>query len=116
MPNRNDYRDIVINDKELREKIHDRKFVEEVKILTRIQHNVIVREDRKELGITHIKEFYDVGTKMYKLAHKHYGSPDYWWLIAWYNNKPTDNHFNPGDPIYVPFPLDVILSFATRED
>ena len=88
MPNRNDYRNVVINDAKLREKIHDRKFVDQVKILTRTPHNDISREEIREEGIFHKQEMYSLTNKMYRLAHKHYGSPDYWWVIAWYNNKP----------------------------
>ena len=116
MPNRNDYRSVVINDTNLREKIHDRKFVDQVKILTRTPHNDISREEIREEWIFHKQEMYSLTNKMYRLAHKHYGSPDYWWVIAWYNNKPTDSHFAVGDPIFVPFPLDIVISLATREE
>jgi len=49
--------------------------------------------------------------KMWKLAADEYGDPSYWWVIAWFNNKPTDAHFSLGDVVYVPFPLEKVLSF-----
>ena len=52
---------------------------------------------------------------MYKYAHEIYGSTQYWWIIAWFNNKPTDIHCKIGDVIYVPVPLDKAVVIATRE-
>ena len=49
--------------------------------------------------------------KMWKLSTQHYGDPSYWWVIAWFNNKPTDAHFSLGDPVLIPFPLQSVLSF-----
>jgi hypothetical protein len=46
-----------------------------------------------------------LGDRYYKLAHKHYGDPEMWWVIAWYNNKPTEAHVKIGDVIKVPSPL-----------
>ena len=114
MPSRNDYRNIVINDSKMREGIHDRRFVENVKILTRMPYNAVTEEDRLD-GLFEKREVFEIGTKLYKLADKYYGNPDYWWVIAWYNKKPTDLHFKTGDTVYIPFPVDKILSIATRE-
>ncbi len=46
----------------------------------------------------------------YKMAHQYYGDPTMWWVIAWFNQKPTDSHPILGEIIYVPTPLDEILS------
>ena len=40
---------------------------------------------------------------------------EYWWLIAWFNNKPTDIHCKVGDVLYIPLPLDKAIVIATRE-
>ena len=53
---------------------------------------------------------------MYKYAYEYYGDTNHWWVIAWYNNKPTDSHFNLGDTVYIPFPLDVAINIVTREE
>lgn len=114
MPSRNDYRNIVINDSFLRESIHDRRHAEKIKILTKIPSNSITEEDKLN-GIYEKMETFEISTKMYKLSNKYYGSPDYWWLIAWYNKKPTDSHFKVGDPVYIPLPFEKMISIATRE-
>jgi len=50
-----------------------------------------------------------VGDRYWKLADKFYGSSDLWWLIAWYNQKPTDAHVKIGDSIAIPMPIDKVL-------
>jgi len=51
------------------------------------------------------------GDKLYKLAHKYYNNSELWWVIAWFNEKPTDNHYKAGDVVYIPGPLEVVLSY-----
>lgn len=48
--------------------------------------------------------------RLYKLAHEHYGDSALWWVIAWYNKKPTEAHFEIGETIYIPKPLEEILN------
>jgi len=55
-------------------------------------------------------EVWGVGQRLYKLAEKYYGNPEYWWLIAFFNKKPTEQHFAIGDPIEIPLPLNSVLS------
>jgi hypothetical protein len=49
-------------------------------------------------------------SKMYNLAYAAYGDPSLWWLIAWFNQKPTEAHWNIGDVVYIPTPADVAIS------
>ena len=51
-----------------------------------------------------------LGDKFYKLAAEFYGNPELWWVIAWFNQKPTDSHARQGDLIYIPTPIDEVLS------
>jgi hypothetical protein len=34
-----------------------------------------------------------------------------WWLIGWYNQKPTEAHFKIGDTVLIPLPLEEILGY-----
>ena len=85
----------------------------------------------EERGVNHIKQFptptlrhptrrgksslnrvghvWKIGDRYWKLAHKHYGDGKLWWIIAWYNKKPTEAHVKIGDTIVIPMPLDQIL-------
>ena len=57
---------------------------------------------------THI---WTVGDKFYKLASQFYNDPKLWWVIALYNQKPTEFHAKPGDVIYIPTPLETVLYY-----
>lgn len=54
------------------------------------------------------------GDRFYKLAHKYYGNAELWYLIAWFNQAPTENHVNLGDTIMVPTNSETMLTFFTR--
>ena len=48
---------------------------------------------------------WSLGDRYYKLAHKYYGDPEMWWIIAWYNAKPTEGHLRIGETVNIPVPL-----------
>jgi hypothetical protein len=54
---------------------------------------------------------WQLGDKFFKIAHDFYGDAELWWVIAWFNKTPTDGHLEIGDMIYVPLPLEKIISF-----
>lgn len=56
--------------------------------------------------ITHV---WTVGDRFYKLAHKYYGDSKDWWIIAKFNNKPTESHLSVGDLLYIPTNLQQIV-------
>lgn len=50
------------------------------------------------------------GSALWKLAAQYYNNrPELWWVIAHFNQKPTDHHFVIGDVVYIPLPLDKTL-------
>ena len=61
-----------------------------------------------------VKHVWGVGSRLYKLATTHYNDPTMWWIIAWYNMKPTEAHFKAGEIVYVPLPLDRVLAVLRR--
>ena len=65
--------------------------------------------------ITISKHTYTASDKMSKIAYKHYGEASLWWVIAWFNGKPTDFHCTPGDIILVPHPLEEVLAYAIEK-
>ena len=73
-----------------------------------------MREDfLKDMLIT--EHIFSSGDTLSKVAFKHYGSARFWWVIAWFNSKPTDLHCDIGDTIYIPFPLDEAINQATSK-
>tara|TARA_B100000287_G_scaffold365740_1_gene360591 strand:+ start:66 stop:404 length:339 start_codon:yes stop_codon:yes gene_type:complete len=57
-----------------------------------------------------IGHIWNFGDRYYKLAYQYYGDPSVWWLIAWFNQKPTEADLKIGDAIYIPLPLESVLS------
>ena len=66
-------------------------------------------EDEAELDF--ISHLWQVGDRYYKLAHKYYGDGELWWIIAFFNKKPTESHLKVGDVIDIPIPSDKIKEF-----
>jgi len=49
--------------------------------------------------------------KLYNVSSQYYGSPEYWWVIAFYNKKASEAEFKVGDLYFVPLPLEDILGY-----
>ena len=56
-----------------------------------------------------LEHIWSRGDKLYKLAHKHYGDRNLWWVIALWNGQPTEADYVFGETIQIPFPVDEIL-------
>ena len=71
--------------------------------------NKMSAEEYNALSVSRVT--WTLGTRLYKLAAKNYGSAQLWWIIARFNQKPTDAHFKVGDMVYIPHPLETILAY-----
>ena len=60
-------------------------------------------------NFTTIKHIWATGDRYFKLADEYYGDPTMWWVLAFYNQKPTEFHIKLGDIIFIPTPLESIL-------
>ena len=54
------------------------------------------------------KHIWSTGDKYWKFAESAYGDPSLWWVLAWFNKKPTESHFKTGDMILIPYPLETV--------
>jgi nucleoid-associated protein YgaU len=114
MADRNIKRPIVKNDHPGYSDLLEKRGLTSIRQYGKLNLSSITDQDRQQLSpITHL---YKTGDKLYKLAHEYYGDTRYWWIIAWYNRKPTDFHYNLGDTVYIPFPLKEALYLATKEE
>lgn len=50
------------------------------------------------------------GDRYYNLAAQYYGNAEYWWVIAMFNNMPTESHCKPGVVLQIPIKLSSALS------
>jgi len=60
---------------------------------------------------TSIKHVWKLGDKWWKLSSQYYGDPKLWWVLAWYNQSPTEANLKKGQIVYVPQPISSVLSF-----
>jgi hypothetical protein len=67
------------------------------------------REDMKNFNT--INHVWTVGDRLFKLADEYYKDPTMWWVIALYNQKPTDFDLKLGDVVYIPVPLENVLFY-----
>jgi len=61
--------------------------------------------------LTNVPRIWTAVDKLYNISDEFYDSPDYWWIIAWYNKKASESEFEVGEVYYVPLPLDDVLVF-----
>lgn len=62
------------------------------------------------LAIDYEDYVWSLGDRYYKLAQTYYGDTRYWWVIAWFNKKPTESHLKVGDIVRIPKSIDTLLS------
>ena len=59
-----------------------------------------------------ISHVWKEGDRLWKLAAQHYdGKAHLWWVIAWFNQTPTESHLKIGDIVYIPTPLRKVLNY-----
>lgn len=73
-----------------------------VKKLYQMRTKIFDKVDIASLDL--IKYIWKKDDNLFKLANRFYSNKNYWWLIAYVNNKPTDAHFEIGEEILVPNP------------
>jgi len=110
MPTRYKNRQVVRNTNELYE-----SFIEErdLNVIRHYRTPIIAHPTSKQRrALLHTKVVWKQGDRFWKLSSEHYGNPSYWWVIAWYNQKPTEASLELGDTLLIPRPLDKVLEMA----
>lgn len=101
-------REIMKNDREQYEQLFRERGVNFIRQYETAVLKQITSANLQRLKI--LEHYWGVGDRYYKLAHKYYGDSRDWWIIAQFNNKPTDSHVNVGDKILIPTPISEILN------
>lgn len=100
MSKRNRRRNIGTNAEQMYKKVFDKKGVRSI-----IQYTtpVFKRPTQDELDLIRYETYtWSVGDRLWRLADKFYGNRDYWYIIARFNNVPTEAHLKTGDDIKIP--------------
>lgn len=114
MSSRNENRETLINNAEEYTQFLRKRGLQSLQQLGKMKIVETEPSERSQLKV--IKHIVESGDRFYKLAFKHYGDTRMWWLLAWYNKKPTDFHLRPGDMINIPLPLKEVLYLAMKDE
>ena len=96
----------VINDEDQYYDLFEKRGVKQI-----VQYDTIkFPQAGREVSVSQVEHVWSHGDKYYKLAYQYYRSYKYWWVIAYWNGKPTDAHLNYGDVIRIPLDLSKVLS------
>ena len=93
-------REKAINNKEQYDKLFKKRGIR--KIIQFRTPDVIFTTDEEKAKIDCHQVVWKVGMSFQFLASEYYGDFRQWWVIAGFNNKPTENHVQPGDKIRIP--------------
>ena len=101
----------VIND------IEEYEFLKEKRGLKEIRQNeaIVFQRGFKRSMFNVRKHIWSQGDRMYKLSATYYGDIKYWWLIALWNNCPTDSDYYYGQEVEIPGPIDILYREVTDE-
>jgi hypothetical protein len=108
MPSRYDNREILRNNNEMYKSVFKNRNV----AFIRQYSTPLFRYPNSEQSTTYQVDsvIWGVGDKFYKLADQYYGDSSLWWIIAKFNNKPTESHLDVGDVVLIPYPVSSILN------
>lgn len=113
MTRRYEQLDILENREDVYEKLRSSRGVKTVLHYETPYFLELSQEDINSIEL--IPHTWTIGDRFYKLAHKHYGRTNLWWVIARFNGVPTESHLSIGDVIQIPASLDVILEMYTDQ-
>ena len=98
MNNLSEYRDIFIRKK--------------LNFIKQLSTPVISRiSNPQKRTLNEVRHVWKTGDRYYKLANQYYGRPEMWWVIALYNNAPTEGHLKRGQIVKVPTPIETVLKY-----
>ena len=113
MPVRYDHRVLLLNDDEIYEKFFDKRGRQSIRQWSTGRLSYPTVADLR--GMTRSQHIWKAGDRYYNLAIQYYGDAQYWWVIALFNQKPTEADVKVGDRLEVPLPLEAILRVYNRD-
>tara|TARA_R100000234_G_scaffold118838_1_gene100244 strand:+ start:4330 stop:4668 length:339 start_codon:yes stop_codon:yes gene_type:complete len=108
MASRYDDRAFITNNLDIYKNIFKKRGVKQIVHYASPELSYPSSQDLSSLNI--IDHIWRRGDHYYKLADFYYGDSTYWWVIAFFNKKPTEDLLAFGDIVMVPLPLENVLS------
>jgi len=93
------YKDTITsnNDDNLYEKVAEDRGIKRL-----IQHRTKIFDEIDLSTLVYNKYIWKKDDNLFKVANRFFPNRNYWWIIAYVNNKPTDAHFEIGDEVLIP--------------
>ena len=108
-------RSIIINDNDsYKETFFDKRDIQKLVQYDTARFYYPTTQERIDMATTPI--IWDSSARLYNLANEYYGDPRLWWLIAWFNQKPTEAHYKVGEIVYIPTDILEVLNFFDRSN
>lgn len=106
---RYDKRDIVLNDLLEYQPLFENRGIKHIE---HYKMGTLTFPTQEEINkFTLKKETWKRGDSFWKYAAKHYDERgELWWVIAFFNNTPTDAHVIIGQLIYIPLPYQKVIA------
>jgi nucleoid-associated protein YgaU len=92
-----------INSDEQYKNLLDKRGVKKVEQYRTLSKEVFEQEVYD--SIETINYVWKYGDMYWKLSSRIYGDPQYWWVIASFNKRPTESHNKIGDTLKIPINL-----------
>ena len=108
MTSRYESADIIVNSSKIYSNVFKDRGVKQIRQFGTKSLNFPTQEQLQELDV--VGHTWRYGDRFFRLAHVHYGDPKLWWVIAFFNQMPTETTLKFGQLVFIPHPLERLLN------
>tara|TARA_R110000824_G_C14784355_1_gene632388 strand:- start:166 stop:501 length:336 start_codon:yes stop_codon:yes gene_type:complete len=101
-------RDLLLNKKKQYQSLFDKRGIKHVRHYDTPELTYPTNAQMESLNL--IPYVWKLGDKFYNVSNQYYGISELWWVISFFNKKPTDHDVKIGEVIFIPTPLEEILA------
>ena len=92
-----------INENEQYEKLFEKRGINSIEQYRTPEYEFVEEDVLRSIDV--YQHIWVQGDSYWALASRFYERPEYWWVIASFNRKPTESHVKIGDVIQIPADL-----------
>jgi nucleoid-associated protein YgaU len=96
-------RSIGFNNDEQYKNVLDKKGVKKIEQYRTLERDPVEQEDFDSIEV--VEYVWRYGDMYWRLSSRFYGSPEHWWVIASFNERPTESLNKVGDVLKIPVSL-----------
>ena len=109
MASRYDAREIFLNTREEYENVFKERNIKSISQFKTANLSHLTIDEISSLDI--VNHVWTIGDRFWKLSAKYYNRADLWWVIAWFNQMPTEGQVSIGDIVAIPLPLEKMFDY-----